>query len=497
MGSSAHMRQLVSKSVLQLWRGGAKGSGRILVPHQPHFLAAADAKSSAVSHNYAWREVRSQSMATAAAVAEVGDDDRSGGGGREGEGVMMKGVHMAGRPLYLDMQATSPVDPRVLDAMLPYYMDQFGNPHSRTHMYGWESDEAVEKAREQIAKLIGANAKEIIFTSGATEANNIAIKGVMHFYKDKKKHVITTQTEHKCVLDSCRHLQQEGFEVTYLPVRKDGLIDMEELKAAIRPDTGIVSIMTVNNEIGVIQPMAEIGELCRKNKIFLHTDAAQAAGKIPISVDDMKVDLMSLSAHKIYGPKGVGALYMRRRPRVRVEAQMSGGGQERGIRSGTVPTPLVVGMGAACEIAMEEMEHDEKYIKELTDRLYKGITSQLDGVIVNGSLEHRYVGNLNLSFAYVEGESLLMGLKEVAVSSGSACTSASLEPSYVLRALGVEEDMAHTSIRFGIGRFTTKGEIDRAIELTVDQVQKLRNMSPLWEMVQEGIDLKSIQWAQH
>jgi cysteine desulfurase len=499
MGSSAHMRQLVSKSVLQLWRGGGKGSGRILVPHQPHFLAAADAKSSAVSRNYAWREVRSQSMATAAAVAVV-DDDRSGGGsggGREGEGVMMKGVHMAGRPLYLDMQATSPVDPRVLDAMLPYYMDQFGNPHSRTHMYGWESDEAVEKAREQIAKLIGANAKEIIFTSGATEANNIAIKGVMHFYKDKKKHVITTQTEHKCVLDSCRHLQQEGFEVTYLPVRKDGLIDMEELKAAIRPDTGIVSIMTVNNEIGVIQPMAEIGELCRKNKIFLHTDAAQAAGKIPISVDDMKVDLMSLSAHKIYGPKGVGALYMRRRPRVRVEAQMSGGGQERGIRSGTVPTPLVVGMGAACEIAMEEMEHDEKYIKELTDRLYKGITSQLDGVIVNGSLEHRYVGNLNLSFAYVEGESLLMGLKEVAVSSGSACTSASLEPSYVLRALGVEEDMAHTSIRFGIGRFTTKEEIDRAIELTVDQVQKLRNMSPLWEMVQEGIDLKSIQWAQH
>jgi cysteine desulfurase len=499
MGSSAHMRQLVSKSVLQLWRGGGKGSGRILVPHQPHFLAAADAKSSAVSRNYAWREVRSQSMATAAAVAVVDDDGSGGGsgGGREGEGVMMKGVHMAGRPLYLDMQATSPVDPRVLDAMLPYYMDQFGNPHSRTHMYGWESDEAVEKAREQIAKLIGANAKEIIFTSGATEANNIAIKGVMHFYKDKKKHVITTQTEHKCVLDSCRHLQQEGFEVTYLPVRKDGLIDMEELKAAIRPDTGIVSIMTVNNEIGVIQPMAEIGELCRKNKIFLHSDAAQAAGKIPISVDDMKVDLMSLSAHKIYGPKGVGALYMRRRPRVRVEAQMSGGGQERGIRSGTVPTPLVVGMGAACEIAMEEMEHDEKYIKELTDRLYKGITSQLDGVIVNGSLEHRYVGNLNLSFAYVEGESLLMGLKEVAVSSGSACTSASLEPSYVLRALGVEEDMAHTSIRFGIGRFTTKEEIDRAIELTVDQVQKLRNMSPLWEMVQEGIDLKSIQWAQH
>jgi cysteine desulfurase len=319
----------------------------------------------------------------------------------------------------------------------------------------------------------------------------------MHFYKEKKKHVITTQTEHKCVLDSCRHLQQEGFEVTYLPVKKDGLIDLDELKAAIRPDTGIVSVMTVNNEIGVIQPIAEIGELCRKNKIFFHTDAAQAAGKISINVDDSKVDLLSLSAHKIYGPKGVGALYMRRRPRVRVEAQMSGGGQERGIRSGTVPTPLVVGLGAACAIAMEEMKHDEKHVKALTNRLYKGITSKLDGVILNGSEVHRYAGNLNLSFAYVEGESLLMGLKEVAVSSGSACTSASLEPSYVLRALGVEEDMAHTSIRFGIGRFTTKEEVDKAIALTVDQVTKLRQMSPLWEMVQEGIDLKSIQWAQH
>lgn len=395
------------------------------------------------------------------------------------------------------MQATSPVDPRVLDAMLPFYLHQFGNPHSRTHLYGWESDAAVEKAREQVADLIGANPKEIIFTSGATESNNVSIKGVMHFYRDKKKHVITTQTEHKCVLDSCRHLQQEGFEVTYLPVRKDGLINLDELRAAIRPDTGLVSVMTVNNEIGVIQPIAEIGAICREHKVFLHTDAAQAAGKIPVNVDEMEVDLMSLSGHKIYGPKGVGALYMRRRPRVRVEPQMSGGGQERGIRSGTVPTPLVVGFGAACEIAFKEMANDERHITELQKRLLQGITSQLDGVVVNGSSEHRYVGNLNLSFAYVEGESLLMGLKEVAVSSGSACTSASLEPSYVLRALGVEEDMAHTSIRFGIGRFTTAEEIDKAIKLTVHQVQKLRQLSPLWEMVQEGIDLKSIQWTQH
>lgn len=412
-------------------------------------------------------------------------------------GIFMKGVRIDGRPLYLDMQATSPVDPRVLDAMLPFYLHQFGNPHSRTHLYGWESDAAVEKAREQVADLIGANPKEIIFTSGATESNNVSIKGVMHFYRDKKKHVITTQTEHKCVLDSCRHLQQEGFEVTYLPVRKDGLINLDELRAAIRPDTGLVSVMTVNNEIGVIQPIAEIGAICREHKVFLHTDAAQAAGKIPVNVDEMEVDLMSLSGHKIYGPKGVGALYMRRRPRVRVEPQMSGGGQERGIRSGTVPTPLVVGFGAACEIALKEMANDERHITELQKRLLQGITSQLDGVVVNGSSEHRYVGNLNLSFAYVEGESLLMGLKEVAVSSGSACTSASLEPSYVLRALGVEEDMAHTSIRFGIGRFTTAEEIDKAIKLTVHQVQKLRQLSPLWEMVQEGIDLKSIQWTQH
>lgn len=395
------------------------------------------------------------------------------------------------------MQATTPVDPRVLDSMLPFYISSYGNPHSRTHLYGWESDAAVEKGRAQVASLIGANPKEVFFTSGATESNNISVKGVMHFYKESKKHVVTTQTEHKCVLDSCRHLQQEGFEITYLAVGSDGLIDVDELTEAIRPDTGLVSIMAVNNEIGVVQPMEEIGRICKEKKVFFHTDAAQALGKIPIDVEKMNISLMSLSGHKIYGPKGIGALYMRRRPRVRVEPQMNGGGQERGIRSGTVPTPLAVGMGAACELAGKEMEYDEKRVTVLKDRLLNGIRSKLEGVIVNGSEEKRYPGNLNLSFAYVEGESLLMGLKEVAVSSGSACTSASLEPSYVLRALGVDEDMAHTSIRFGIGRFTTEAEIDKAVELTVRQVEKLREMSPLYEMVKEGIDIKSIQWAQH
>ncbi|CAM8985703.1 unnamed protein product [Rhodiola kirilowii] len=411
--------------------------------------------------------------------------------------VTMKGVKISGKPLYLDMQATSPVDPRVLDAMLPYYIDRYGNPHSRTHMYGWESDEAVEISRAQVADLIGASAKEIIFTSGATESNNISVKGVMHFYKEKKKHVITTQTEHKCVLDSCRHLSQEGFEITYLPVKPDGLVDLEKLRSEIRPDTGLVSIMAVNNEIGVIQPMEEIGQICKEFKIPFHTDAAQALGKIPIDVEKWNVSLMSLSGHKVYGPKGIGALYMRRRPRIRVEPQMNGGGQERGIRSGTVPTPLVVGFGAACELAKKEMEYDDKRIRALSERLLNGIRSTIDMVVVNGSTEKRYPGNMNLSFAYVEGESLLMGLKEVAVSSGSACTSASLEPSYVLRALGVDEDMAHTSIRFGIGRFTTEEEIDKAVELTVRQVEKLREMSPLWEMVQENIDIKKIQWSQH
>lgn len=440
----------------------------------------------------AFAHVRSNSTSAAAAVASPATEIFD-----ETNGITMKGVRIAGRPLYLDMQATSPVDPRVLDAMLPYYVSQYGNPHSRTHMYGWEADQAVETARAQVADLIGASPKEIVFTSGATECNNISVKGVMHFYKEKKRHVITTQTEHKCVLDSCRHLQQEGFEVTYLPVGSDGLVDLEKLRSSIRPDTGLVSIMAVNNEIGVIQPMEEIGQICKEFNIPFHTDAAQALGKIPFSVDKWNVSLMSLSGHKVYGPKGVGALYLRRRPRIRVEPQMNGGGQERGIRSGTVPTPLVVGMGSACELAKKEMEYDEKRISDLQERLLNGIRAKLDGVVVNGSMERRYAGNLNLSFAYVEGESLLMGLKEVAVSSGSACTSASLEPSYVLRALGVDEDMAHTSIRFGIGRFTTEAEIDHAIELTVNQVEKLREMSPLYEMVKEGINIKDIQWSQH
>ncbi|XP_068653539.1 cysteine desulfurase, mitochondrial-like [Aristolochia californica] len=415
----------------------------------------------------------------------------------DGTTIFMKGVQISARPIYLDMQATTPVDPRVLDAMLPYLCHRYGNPHSRNHLFGWESDLAVDEARSRIASLFNASPKEIIFTSGATESNNISVKGVMHFYKDKKRHVITSQTEHKCVLDSCRKLQQEGFDVTYLPVKKDGLIDLDQLNAAIRPDTGLVSIMAVNNEIGVIQPLEEIGQICKARNVPFHTDAAQALGKIPLDVEKMNISLMSLSGHKIYGPKGIGALYIRRRPRVRVEPQMNGGGQERGLRSGTVPTPLVVGMGAACELAMKEMDYDTRRICKLQERLLNGICSKLDGVEVNGSMEHRYPGNLNLSFAYVEGESLLMGLKEVAVSSGSACTSASLEPSYVLRALGVEEDMAHTSIRYGIGRFTTEREVDRAVDLTVKNVERLREMSPLYELVKEGIDPKSIQWAQH
>lgn len=408
-----------------------------------------------------------------------------------------KGVHLKGAPMYLDMQSTTPMDPRVLDAMLPLMTDQYGNPHSRTHLFGWEAEDAVEEARTQVADLIGADAKEIIFTSGATESNNLAIKGVAGFYKDKKNHIITTQTDHKCVLDSCRVLQQKGFEVTYLPVSAKGLIDLEELKAAMRPETVLVSVMAVNNEIGVVQPLKEIGSLCREHKVFFHTDAAQAVGKIPIDVNEMNIDLMSISGHKLYGPKGIGAIYIRRRPRVRLEAQINGGGQERGIRSGTLPSFLAVGLGKACEVAAQEMENDAKHIERLSRKLYHGVMEKLDGVVLNGDPEHRYWGNVNLSFAYVEGESLLMGLKDLAVSSGSACTSASLEPSYVLRALGVDEEMAHTSIRFGIGRFTTDAEIDRAIEQTVNHVNKLREMSPLWEMVQEGIDLKSIQWSQH
>lgn len=404
---------------------------------------------------------------------------------------------MRGAPMYLDMQATTPVDYRVTDAMLPFYTDQFGNPHSRTHFLGWEAEEAVEAARAEVAALIGADPREIVFTSGATEANNMAIKGVAGFYREKKRHIVTTQTEHKCVLDSCRYLQHRGFEVTYLPVGPTGLVDLAELEAAIRPDTALVSVMMVNNEIGTVQPVEAIGEICRARRVFFHTDAAQGVGKLPIDVNASKIDLLSLSGHKLYGPKGIGALYVRRRPRVRLEAQMSGGGQERGLRSGTVPAPLAVGLGAACAIAREEMAADEAHVRALAARLHDGIAARLPGVVLNGDAERRWWGNVNLSFAYVEGESLLMGLRDIAVSSGSACTSASLEPSYVLRALGVDEEMAHTSIRFGIGRFTTAAEVDRAVELTVRHVTKLREMSPLWEMVQEGVDLKSIQWSQH
>lgn len=403
---------------------------------------------------------------------------------------------LTGEPIYLDVQATSPVDPRVLDAMLPFWTQGFGNPHSSTHKYGWDTEAAVEQARAEVAELIGAQPKEIIFTSGATESNNAILKGVAKFYRNKKRHIITTQTEHKCVLDSCRWLEAEGWEVTYLPVNEGGLVSLEAVEAAIRPDTVLCSIMGVNNEIGVVQPLADIGKLCRKHKVFFHTDAAQMVGKLPVDVNEMNIDLMSISGHKLYGPKGVGAMYVRRRPRVRMEPLISGGGQERGLRSGTLPAPLVVGMGAAARVAREEMSADHAWVSHLSQRLMSGIRDALPDVKLNGDEHARYMGNVNLSFAYVEGESLLMALKNIAVSSGSACTSASLEPSYVLRAIGVEEDLAHTSIRFGLGRFTTEEEVDVAVNLCVKHVQRLREMSPLWEMVQEGIDLKSIQWSQ-
>ncbi len=400
-------------------------------------------------------------------------------------------------PLYLDYQATTPTDPRVVEKMLPYFTEKFGNPHSRTHHFGWEAEEAVEIARAQIASLIGATPKEIIFTSGATESNNLALKGVGRFYKDKKNHIITCVTEHKCVLDSCRHLEMEGFDITYLPVRQNGLIDPVVLEAAMTEQTAMVSIMAVNNEIGVIQPIAEIGKLCRERKIFFHTDAAQAVGKIPLDVNEMNIDLMSISGHKLYAPMGIGVLYVRRRPRVRLVAMINGGGQERGMRSGTLPTPLCVGLGEACAIAEREMAAETERLKMLRDRFYEGINSRLSEVYLNGDLESRIPGNLNLSFAYVEGEGLMMGVNDLAVSSGSACTSASLEPSYVLRALGVEEELAHTSLRIGMGRFTTEEEIDYAVEKISFEVERLRQMSPLWEMAQEGIDIKSIEWAEH
>lgn len=402
-----------------------------------------------------------------------------------------------GRPVYLDMQATTPMDPRVLDAMLPFYMSDFGNPHSRTHAYGWSTSESVETARKQVADLISAEDKEIVFTSGATESNNLALKGAARFYRAKgKTHIVTTQTEHKCVLDTCRHLQEEGFTVTYLPVQSNGLVEMSTLEQALQTNTALVSVMSVHNEIGVIQPIKDIGALCRRKGVLFHTDAAQAVGKIPIDVNDCNIDLMSISGHKIYGPKGVGALYVRRKPRVRLVAQMNGGGQERGFRSGTLAPPLVVGLGAACHVAQREIANDRKHVAYLSKRLYEGVMREIPEVQLNGDRASRYEGNLNFSFAFVEGESLLMGLKTVALSSGSACTSASLEPSYVLRALGVDPGLSHTSLRIGLGRFTTEAEIDFVLSHMKQHVSRLRAMSPLWEMSQEGIDISKIEWSQ-
>ncbi|EHN03477.1 Nfs1p [Saccharomyces cerevisiae x Saccharomyces kudriavzevii VIN7] len=394
------------------------------------------------------------------------------------------------------MQATTPTDPRVLDTMLKFYTGLYGNPHSNTHSYGWETNTAVENARAHVAKMINADPKEIIFTSGATESNNMVLKGVPRFYKKTKKHIITTRTEHKCVLEAARAMMKEGFEVTFLNVDDKGLVDLNELEKAIRPDTCLVSVMAVNNEIGVIQPIKEIGALCRKNKIYFHTDAAQAYGKIRMDVNEMNIDLLSISSHKIYGPKGIGAIYVRRRPRVRLEPLLSGGGQERGLRSGTLAPPLVAGFGEAARLMKKEFDSDQAHIKRLSDKLVKGLLSA-EHTTLNGSPDHRYPGCINVSFAYVEGESLLMALRDIALSSGSACTSASLEPSYVLHALGKDDALAHSSIRFGIGRFSTEEEVDYVVKAVSDRVKFLRELSPLWEMVQEGIDLNSIKWSGH
>ena len=399
-------------------------------------------------------------------------------------------------PIYLDYSATTPVDPRVAEKMIPYLVEKFGNPASRSHAFGWEAEAAVEEAREEVARLVNADPKEIVWTSGATESNNLALKGAANFYSGKGKHIITVKTEHKAVLDTVRELEREGFEATYLDVQENGLIDLEVLKAAIRPDTVVVSVMFVNNEIGVIQPIAEIGEICREKGIIFHVDAAQATGKVDIDLAKLKVDLMSFCAHKTYGPKGIGALYVRRKPRVRLEAQMHGGGHERGLRSGTLATHQIVGMGEAFRLARLEMAEENKRVGALRDRLLAGL-SQMEEVFVNGDMEHRVPHNLNISFNFVEGESLIMGIKGIAVSSGSACTSASLEPSYVLRALGRSDELAHSSLRMTIGRFTTEEEIDYAIATIRENVAKLRELSPLWEMYQDGVDLNSIQWAAH
>jgi cysteine desulfurase len=402
----------------------------------------------------------------------------------------------ASKPIYLDYAATTPVDPRVVQRMVPYLYEQFGNPASRSHAFGWAAEEAVEIAREHVAQLIGADPREIAWTSGATESNNLAIKGAAQFHKARGRHLITVKTEHKAVLDTMRELEREGFEVSYLDVQSDGLLDLEVLKAALRPDTLLVSVMFVNNEIGVIQDIAAIGRLCRERGVLLHVDAAQAAGKVVIDLASLPVDLMSLSAHKIYGPKGVGALYVRRKPRVRIEAQIHGGGHERGLRSGTLPTHQIVGMGEAYRLAREAMGSDGERTRALHARLLTGLQA-IPEIRVNGHLEQRVPHNLNVSFQFVEGESLLMGIKGVAVSSGSACTSASLEPSYVLRALGLSDEIAHSSIRFSMGRFTTEAEIDTAVAQVKATVERLRSLSPLWDMHQAGIDLASIQWAAH
>ena len=399
-------------------------------------------------------------------------------------------------PIYLDYSATTPVDPRVAEKMIPFLVEHFGNPASRSHSFGWTAEAAVEEAREEVALLVNADPKEIVWTSGATESNNLALKGAANFYSGKGKHLITVKTEHKAVLDTCRELERQGFEVTYLDVQDNGLLDLEVLKAALRPDTIVVSVMFVNNEIGVIQPIAEIGEICRERGIVFHVDAAQATGKVEIDLSKLKVDLMSFSAHKTYGPKGIGALYIRRKPRIRLEAQTHGGGHERGFRSGTLATHQIVGMGEAFRLARMEMADENKRIGALRDRLLKGL-SDIDQVFINGDMEHRVPHNLNISFAYIEGESMLMAIKDLAVSSGSACTSASLEPSYVLRALGRDDELAHSSIRFTLGRFNTEEEIDFAIKLLHEKIGKLRELSPLWEMVQDGVDLNTVQWAAH
>ena len=401
-------------------------------------------------------------------------------------------------PIYLDYSATTPADPRVAEKMMQCLtLDGiFGNPASRSHRFGWQAEEAVDEARNHIAELIGADPREIVFTSGATESNNLAIKGIAHFYRNQGKHIITCKTEHKAVLDPCRFLESEGFEVTYLDPQPNGLVSIEQIANAMRDDTLLVSIMHVNNEIGVIQDVAAIGELCRARKIFFHVDAAQSVGKLPIDVEAMKIDLLSMSAHKIYGPKGIGALYVRRKPRVRLEAQMHGGGHERGMRSGTLPTHQIVGMGEAFRIAGLEMADEARRLLALRDRLWNGLRD-IEEVYLNGDLEHRVPGNLNVSFAYVEGESLMMGLKDLAVSSGSACTSASLEPSYVLRALGLTDELAHSSIRFSIGRFTTEEEIDYTISLIKQEIGRLREMSPLWDMFKDGVDLSKVEWVHH